>query len=55
MLVRLKVVEEDTDEMKLQFHCGESKQAAIGAMTFSFQQMETETFGFKHQSQHLHI
>lgn len=36
--------------MKLQFHCDESKQAAIGAMPFSFQQMETETFGFKHHA-----
>jgi len=34
--------------MKLYFHCVDSKQAAIGAMPFSFQQMETETFGFKH-------
>lgn len=36
--------------MKLQFHCDEPKQAAIGAMPFSFQQMETETFGFKHHA-----
>lgn len=43
--------------MKLQFHCDESKQAAIGAMPFSFQQMETETFGLRitPQSQNLQI
>lgn len=50
MSVRLKVVEDDTVKMKLQFHCHESKQAAIRAMPFSFQQMETETFGSKHQA-----
>lgn len=39
-------VEED-NKVKSQFPCDEPKQAAIGAMPFSFQQMETETFGFK--------
>lgn len=49
-LIKLDIVEEDS-EIKLQFPCDEPKQAAIRAMPFSFQQMETETFGFKHHAQ----
>lgn len=49
MLVKLNIVEED-NKIKLQFACHGPEQAAIGAMPFSFQQMETETFGFKHHA-----
>lgn len=49
MLVKLNMVEKD-NKIKLQFPCDGPKQAAIGAMPFSFQQMETETFGFKHHA-----
>lgn len=49
MLLKLNTVEEDS-KIKLQFPCDEPKKAAIGAMPFSFQQMETETFGLKHHA-----
>lgn len=49
MLVKLNRVQED-NKIKIQFECDGPQQEAIGAMSFSFQQMETETFGFKHHA-----